>query len=59
MNGLCGKDGFHESPFVGIGTDSVEDVYPYPGVAAGSGSADGLGKEGPNPADDDAPEEGR
>ena len=42
-----------------MGTESIEDVYPYPGVAAAFGAADDLGKDKPKPPDDDAPEEGR
>lgn len=30
MNGLCGQDEFHESPLIGMGTDAIEGVYPYP-----------------------------
>ena len=52
MNGLCGKDEFHESPLIGMGTDSIEGVYPHPGLAEPVGPADGPGREGPNPDDD-------
>jgi len=59
VNGLCGKEEFPGSLLIGMGTDSIEDVYPYPGVAAAFGAADDLGKDKPKPPDDDAPEEGR
>jgi hypothetical protein len=46
VNGLCGKDEFHESPLIGMGTDSIEGVYPHPGLAEPVGPADGPGREG-------------